>query len=535
MAETKTSRVEKKQMGQFMTPIQLSSDIVSGLKFSTSDKVLEPSFGTGNFILPIIKSFLDIYHGTIEEKLTKILNNNLWGVEYDPKLYSTCLERIQQEFGFLPKTHNLILHDYFLFDLTDDIKFDYIIGNPPFGGTINIEYQDRLDYKYGTRNSHKIKKETYSFFIVKSVESLVDGGRLIFISSDTFLTIKTMKGLRLFLVESGLNSLSRLDNFSEETSYPMCILDHTKSGKSNYILFDGQIITEENMKTTDNFSWQIGSDFTPYFTGPKLKNFLIGTSGMTTGKNEYFIREISSNGTILEEYDFNFFDEPITLEKEFRRARNGKLSSFKISQFRDLESRGITRRNVSIEKKSTPQTIQLPHPDYCYYNKSNPEILYAKPDHVIYWKDDGDACITYKKNGNWYLNGVGGKPYFKREGLTWQLISSSIKAKYLPSGYILDSGAPIAVLRDGVSTSELYFILGWLITDKCNQILKGVINHTKNIQSKDVERLPYPFWVSQDNKLNAISLVQSLIETKRLEKELPYDFREKLDEFYQLK
>jgi hypothetical protein len=151
---------------------------------------------------------------------------------------------------------------------------------------------------------------------------------------------------------------------------------------------------------------------------------------------------------------------------------------------------------------------------------------------MIYWKDDGDACITYKKNGNWYLHGVGGMPFFKREGITWQLISSSIKARYLPKGYILDSGAPIIVLNDCIGKDELYFILGWLLTSKANEILKKVINHTKNIQSKDIERLPYPFWVNQEKKTESIAYIKDLVEKLMKGGDIPEDFKDKNEGLY---
>ena len=44
-------------------------------------------------------------------------------------------------------------------------RYDWIIGNPPFGGTIAPDIQDNLDDLYGFRHGRKIKKETYAFFI----------------------------------------------------------------------------------------------------------------------------------------------------------------------------------------------------------------------------------------------------------------------------------------------------------------------------------------------------------------------------------
>lgn len=534
MAETKVNRTKKKQLGQFMTPIDKCQNIVSEINFNKSDKVLEPSFGCGNFIITIIEKFVELYTGTIEDKLTQVLNNNIFGVEFDEELYLTCLENIKQKWGFIPEKHNLVLSDYFLYNPPITDGFDYIIGNPPFGGTIDPKYQDEMDKKYGIRNGHKIKKETYSFFMIKSIECLKPNGKLIFISSDTFLTIKTMTGLRLFLYEQGSNKIERIHNFSEETDYPMIVLTHHKSNNWSHILLEGVEIPYENMILTSNFSWYIQQEYVPYFRGDKLTKYLIGTSGMTVGKNELFLREIKEDGTIVEEYDFTFFDDPITLENEISKARNNKISLAKIKEIQDLEKSGVTKRNVRITKKSQPEIIQLPNPDYCNYNKATNEILYSKPNTVIFWKDDGDACITFKKNGNWYLHGVGGKPYFKREGLTWQLISQSIKARYLPQGYILDSGAPIAVLREDIHKSELLFIIGWLVTQKCNEILKSVINHTKNIQSKDIERLPYPFWVSEENKQKAINLVKESINHKKNVGNIQEDFLTQLESLYKL-
>ena len=83
--------------------------------------------------------------------------------------------------------------------------------------------------------------------------------------------------------------------------------------------------------------------------------------------------------------------------------------------------------------------------------------------------------------------------------------------RYLPAGYIFDSGAPCAFLRPGVEHDELFFILGWSLTDLCTTILKEVLNHTRNIQSKDFERLPYPAWVSARSKRKAVVAVKGLL------------------------
>ena len=85
--------------------------------------------------------------------------------------------------------------------------------------------------------------------------------------------------------------------------------------------------------------------------------------------------------------------------------------------------------------------------------------------------------------------------------------------RWLPAGYVLDSGAPCAFLRPGIAKNEMFFILAWTLSDLCTKILKTVINHTKNIQGKDFERLPYPFWVPPPQKQVIIRQIKKLITT----------------------
>ena len=76
----------------------------------------------------------------------------------------------------------------------------------------------------------------------------------------------------------------------------------------------------------------------------------------------------------------------------------------------------------------------------------------------------------------------------------------------------MDSGAPCAFLREGIDPDELYFVLGWTLSPLCQALLKNVINHTKNIQGKDFERLPYPFWVPLEVKRQCIEHVRRIVQ-----------------------
>jgi hypothetical protein len=517
MSQTKTRREKKRQLGQFLTPPACASQLLRDFVFDRSDTVLEPCIGDGSFILPLIEKFLPLHDGPLRQRLDRILAENIYGVEIDRGLHARCLAQIEQRWGYCPAQHNLVRGDFFTHWFTLDPptgqvirRFDYIIGNPPFGGTIDPSIQDQLDRQFGFRDGDKIKKETYAFFIVKCLDILKDAGQLRFICSDTFLTIPTMRGLRRLLMRQGTVDIATLRAFSDETNHAMVVLDFKRTGNASGVTIDGRPVAHSTIALTGNDSWRVTEELAPYFRGPTLGDYVVATSGMTTGKNELFLRPIV-DGRVSEPFTFEFFDDPISVANELRRARLGLLSPQKLAQIALLERSGATRRNLQVVPRTAPQTITLPHPDYQPYNKALKAIVYARPTHMIYWRDEGDAVRTFKRNGNWYLHGVGGQRYFGREGLTWQLIAQRLNARYLPPGYVFDSGAPCAFLRPGLDPAELYFILGWALAPLCERLLKEVINHTKNIQSKDFERLPYPFWVSGERKQAIIAQIRQLV------------------------
>ena len=116
---------------------------------------------------------------------------------------------------------------------------------------------------------------------------------------------------------------------------------------------------------------------------------------MTTGKNEYFVREIQ-DGFIEEPYLFSFAHAPIQYEEELKKARLGKLSAKVIEDLMQQEAERKTRRVVRIEKAVSPQKIKLPDARYRYYNKAINSIIYSPPKSVIFWENNAGSSFRFR-------------------------------------------------------------------------------------------------------------------------------------------
>lgn len=546
MSQSKRHRAMKWQTGQYMTPQWLARDIVAGVPLEDCRRILEPSCGDGAFLSAIADRL------TASETTQSGQGVELLGIEIDPELASRSDRILSGKTRQSPDAWRGEIRqaDFFREYLSGIVNgmsaaapgglqaesFDLIIGNPPFGGTFDPAIEDTLDRILGKRLGRKIKKETYAFFIVAALDLLRPGGRLLFVCSNTLLTIPTMAGLRQLIMEQGAVTLTDIQQFSAETDYPTLTLNFHKGVNQGVVVHNARPLAKQTIKSTPHLSWGITEELARFFSGPLLGDYFVASSGMTTGKNRLFVRRVDEQQRIVEPYRFEFYDAPVTLDYELERARLGKLSPKRRAMLKDAEARGATERRVKVLPRENPLVIPLPDARYRPYNIGNSRLVFSPPTHYIFWENDGDAVLTYKKTGNWYLRGVGGQPYFGKEGLTWHLVASRFIARYIPEGYALDSGAPCAFLREGIDREELFFTLGWLLSPLANRILKTVINHTQNIQSKDLERMPYPWWVSAANRARIIAQVKDLIAQGQAGKVWAWDDPEirRLGEMFEL-
>lgn len=152
--------------GQFFTPAIICDFISDILEPKDNSSILEFSCGNGVFINSL---------------LNKNKSLNITGIEIDPDLAKICKL-------CYPET-NIICDDALTHIKECENKYDYVIGNPPFGLKINhIE------------GFTKAKSKSEEYFVEMAVRALKDGGEAILIVPDGILANACYRSLREWML-----------------------------------------------------------------------------------------------------------------------------------------------------------------------------------------------------------------------------------------------------------------------------------------------------------------------------------------------
>ena len=165
MIEQKSISSIDKFLGQFMTPQNITDDIVSNIDISNESTLIEPSFGTGNFIKSLKKS--------------DIPNKNIFGCELDESLFDNH------------GLDNLVNKNFYDYNITSD-KPLHFIGNVPFRTpALSLTTHDTIVKSLCKKYRVSGIREEAIFFILKTLELIEKngkGGRISYIIPKVLLT-----------------------------------------------------------------------------------------------------------------------------------------------------------------------------------------------------------------------------------------------------------------------------------------------------------------------------------------------------------
>lgn len=315
-------------------------------KFQTI-KVLDPACGSGAFLLKAVDILLDVHkkirevkesqgrytvikkgkHSKTEiislakwneeEEARKIIENNIFGVDINEEsvqitklslfLRIAANNRKLLDLSRNIKRGNSLITsksiDPLAFDWREEFKdilnnggFDVIIGNPPY--VRMEEFKSLKTYLKNTFSTHGERSDLYVYFYEQAHRLLRHGGRLGFISSNTFLKTEYGTNLRRFLREETeiqrVLNLGETQFFEGATTYPVLLFfkKAIPSPNHKFEYFDtAQLrILDFPEKVDDNLQSMIQEDLGDdvwTFESPTVKRIMHKLEENTVSLREY--------------------------------------------------------------------------------------------------------------------------------------------------------------------------------------------------------------------------------------------------------
>lgn len=184
------SKTENLEKGSFYTSSQIAADMVSDLDFGNNQMIFDPACGSGAFLFG-----------------SNAGPHQLVGVDFDP------IAVMVAKFNYFIKfpdagPPNIFNEDFFAWNLQNKaLKFDYVIGNPPYGANIDLS---------NIVGSQISSGESFSYFTEAGYFSLKPGGILRFLVPEALLNVKKHKDIRGFILNSC--NLTRIKKYKQKFS-----------------------------------------------------------------------------------------------------------------------------------------------------------------------------------------------------------------------------------------------------------------------------------------------------------------------------
>ena len=211
------TKMENLEKGSFYTGTEVAKDFVKDLDFSDGQIIFDPSCGSGAFLFN-----------------SDAPSNQIVGVDFDP--IAVMIAKFNYFIKFPDaKYPNIYNADFFeWYSQNPDKKYDYIIGNPPYGANIDSK---KVPTQYITSG------ESFSFFIEFCYRIVKTDGIFRFLLPEAILNVKRHTDIRDFILDH--TNLTRIKQYSKKFSGVMSdvYMIELNRGNTKNVLFENSTAT----------------------------------------------------------------------------------------------------------------------------------------------------------------------------------------------------------------------------------------------------------------------------------------------------
>lgn len=460
--------------------------MTSSLEIKKNDLVLEPCFGGGAFIDKLLE-----YNESII----------LEGYELNIEAFNSGKYKYQNIKNIHLFNTN-ILEDSRIYSLESNGYFDKIIGNPPYGGWLDLSVRKNFKKIYPFLHT----KETYILFLYKMMNLLKENGKLSFIIPDTFLNLHMHTGFREKLWKNFKvdNLILFPSKFFPKVNYGysnMCIINITKV--SNEIEnFKNEVKIFSHLKSPHDFLKIKENNFKHSYSFSQQELYTNIDHALFLDSDIKFINFINH-------YPFRFGDIADCVtgiytgnDKAYLRVNSYDIKNSKnynLININEVESNPLKSNNILNGLKTSLNKIE--------FLKGGGQARYLKhTDWFIDWSET--AVNEYKTNKKSRFQN---SEFYFKEGIGIPMIKSKNTNAFLIESRLFDQSI-IGIFPK--NTNYCPYILALLNSPLISKIV-NILNPTANNSANYIKKIPFiePSIIELQTITNNINKILELLKT----------------------
>lgn len=489
---------KQEKLGQFHTPEVIVNVVLNSLpsKFEemllSGASILDPSCGTGNFFIAVIKRVMNFLEKNGERNPFNLVNEkiipNMVGVEIDPLMRTAVQKIFEFEFDGKINVPRICIFDALTKSKGSDEllgKFDFVVGNPPWVEVKELpdQIKDFVQDRYEVSN-------LYGAFIIRGIEFLRKGGFLSYVVPRSFTGGRYYSKLRAYI-----NSSTSI----QKVSY---IKNRDQDFHGGKVLQETVVLSLQNRKNQDSHKVKCCP----------MEDFSESLSSFEINQNDLFSRHDLIMLLADSEAQFSWL-EKIGKLKNFEqhgfRMSTGQLvlhraKDFLRENFEDGASRVIYTHDIINENgifsfQQEIRTVKDRKPYAVSIGRKNYDGRNRTKDF-----DDNKSCI------NSYRNTFNEVIIFRRrshKGDLRRFVGLYLRDE-LPKEYFLENGINFIVAESFMSSSPSLKSLSRILRSDLFEQFFEIISSNTQINKNDMYLLGIPDLTNETR--NLYSKIESL-------------------------